>query len=400
MASVPKIVVYMFMIAMLIFGTANTIVMKGMDVTKVNGHHFEHPYFQCATMFAGEFMCLGFYGGMLLYNRKKTNPSDSMALIQSEQERPKTGLYGRLGKFVFCIPSVFDMTGSTLMFIGLALTGASIYQMVRGFIIVVVALYSILILKRTLFRHQVLGVVLTTLGVAIVGLVSVVYKAPTARNPLLGLVFLLVAQFFAGGVFVSEELFLGNVKVHPMQAIGIEGASGFCYYLVLLPIMYFIPCSDGDLCSNGKVEDSIAAFRDLGDSSLLMVLWISTMLSIALFNWTGITTTKYASALARSTVDTSRTLLVWGCSILFGWEDFLWQQLGGFLLLLVGTLIYNEVLILPFWGFRQAVEKHAIYIEKIKNPGPVEDETSLDYIGFVAESDTSSMKSGKVNGKQ
>lgn len=109
-----------------------------------------------------------------------------------------------------------------------------------------------------------------------------------------------------------------------MQAVGIEGLCGFGYYLILLIIFQFIPCHNGDLCSGGHVEDTPDAFKQLGSSALLLILIILFALSIAFFNWTGVTTTKYASALARSTIDTSRTLLVWVISMIVGWEEFNW----------------------------------------------------------------------------
>lgn len=54
------------MLGMLFTGSANTILMKTQDNTWSNGTVFNHPFFQCAVMFLGEFMCLGFYGIKLL----------------------------------------------------------------------------------------------------------------------------------------------------------------------------------------------------------------------------------------------------------------------------------------------------------------------------------------------
>ena len=31
-------------------------------------------------------------------------------------------------------------------------------------------------------------------------------------------------------------------------------------------------------------------------------------------------------------------------------ETFSWLQLGGFILLVFGTFVYNEILVIPFWG--------------------------------------------------
>ena len=82
------------------------------------------------------------------------------------------------------------------------------------------------------------------------------------------------------------------------------------------------------------------------------IIWLSfgMMLSIACFNVCGITTTKVASAAQRATIDTSRTLIIWIMSCLLGLEPFNWQAIFGFILLVFGTLVYNEILILPFLG--------------------------------------------------
>ena len=196
------------------------------------------------------------------------------------------------------------------MFLGLVLSAPSVYQMIRGFIMVVVALYSILFLKLILFRHQILGVVFAFIGVCLVGLASVLYEASSAKSPVLGLVVITISQFFAGGHFVVEQLFLENLVVHPLQAVGIEGMSGFCYFLIALPIFNLIPCSNADLCNGGYVENSVEAFRQIGNSKELILLCVGFMLSISLFNFAGVTITQKAGALARATVETSRTLLV------------------------------------------------------------------------------------------
>lgn len=92
----------------------------------------------------------------------------------------------------------------------------------------------------------------------------------------------------------------------------------------------------------------------------ILVLTITTIFSIACFNSFGIAVTKYASAAQRSTIDTSRTVLIWiFCMIVPGTHPFWGKihvtfkvlQLVGFILLVLGTLMYNEILVLPFGGF-------------------------------------------------
>jgi hypothetical protein len=110
------------------------------------------------------------------------------------------------------------------------------------------------------------------------------------------------------------------------------------------------------MCPYGVVEDTLRAFRDFGSNWLLIILSILICFSIAAFNGLGVTVTKNASSAQRSTIDTSRTVLIWifflavpiyGKSL----EHFKVLQLAGFILLVLGTLVYNEILVIPFFGF-------------------------------------------------
>lgn len=369
-----KKVLYLFMGAMLFFGTANTIAGKAMDLQESRGKVFNHPYFQTAGMFLGEFMCLFYYWIYLKMGKVEVDQNPLTPKPVSRTCRQK------MGKFIFIIPSFFDFSASTLMFLGLTLSAPSVYQMMRGFIMVVVALYSILFLKIKLFPHQYLGVACAFIGVCLVGLASVLYEASSAKSPVLGVIIIIIAQFFAGGVFVSEQLFLEDIVIHPLQAVGIEGFSGFGYYLLILPIFNLIPCSNADMCNDGVVENSIEAFRQIGESWEILLLFIGFMLSISLFNFTGVTTTKKAGALARSTIDTSRTLLIWGFSIAVGWEVFVWLQLIGFFFLVLGTLIYNEILKIPWFGLTESIENKKVYMKNRAEKMHLKKEE--EYVGF------------------
>ena len=74
---------------------------------------------------------------------------------------------------------------------------------------------------------------------------------------------------------------------------------------------------------------------------------LTNLFTIAGFNVTGVMITKYASAAQRSTVDTIRTLVIWIVFIFMGTEHFLVGELAGFVLLVAGTLIYNEIIEIP-----------------------------------------------------
>jgi hypothetical protein len=127
----------------------------------------------------------------------------------------------------------------------------------------------------------------------------------------------------------------------------------------LLPIFQKVKC-DGALCNDGYLENSTLAFQQFKEYPILIGQSLGIIVSIGCFNATGVAITKYASAAQRSTVDTSRTLIIWVVSIMIGWENFYWQELIGFLLLVMGTLVYNEIYILPCEILNKNTKKNLI----------------------------------------
>lgn len=109
--------------------------------------------------------------------------------------------------------------------------------------------------------------------------------------------------------------------------------------------------------------------------------------SIASFNAFGVTVTKNASAAQRSTIDTSRTVLIWVFFMAIPvpgvkQEEFTWLQLSGFILLVFGTLVYNEIIVLPWLGFD---ENTKVALERKKKEGLIEEGGNND-LGYLAVS--------------
>jgi len=79
--------------------------------------------------------------------------------------------------------------------------------------------------------------------------------------PPAAIIIVLIAQIFGGSGYVIEEKFLGDYDdLDPIFMTGMQGLWGFIIYLILLPIMQIIPCSDKILCPNNQIENSLLAF--------------------------------------------------------------------------------------------------------------------------------------------
>lgn len=103
-----------------------------------------------------------------------------------------------INPLLFAIPAAFDIVASTLMNIALTMVAASVYQMLRGMIIIITAVMAIIFLKKKLFRHHWGSIIVIFIGVFMVGLAALVFKTEEEKKSKeqtkpLGLILLLVA---------------------------------------------------------------------------------------------------------------------------------------------------------------------------------------------------------------
>lgn len=95
-------------------------------------------------MFAGESLCIFLYYYMM--GKEKAQYGDLMQSPSFKEAKAK-GLKTNISPLLLLIPSIFDNISSSLMFLALGFIPASVYQMVRGIIVFITAMMSIIFLK-------------------------------------------------------------------------------------------------------------------------------------------------------------------------------------------------------------------------------------------------------------
>ena len=111
------------------------------------------------------------------------------------------------------------------------------------------------------------------------------------------MIIVLVAQLFGSTGYVIEEKFLGDFEdLDPYLMAGLEGVFGFCMWLIVLPILQFIPCSNKELCPYGTVENSVYAFHDFAMQPLHYLWSILIIIIIPILYSCAFNVTKYGSA--------------------------------------------------------------------------------------------------------
>ncbi|KAE8230955.1 hypothetical protein CF326_g4041 [Tilletia indica] len=339
--------------------------------------------------------------------RRSTRPRRSLSRRKSYKQEPdELPLVGK-AIFLFFTPALCDICGTTLMNVGLIFTPVSIYQMTRGALVLWVGVFSVFFLHRHLMLFQWLSLLCVMLGVCIVGLsgtllsgdtpskdslayiaatansthpaaalvpvglVAPAFRAaqefvneplwmrrssptfhireeaelPEAAQALLGVLLILFAQLFTAGQFVLEEKIMSKYSVEPLLAVGYEGAFGAVTVAIAAPFLYYFIGRTAE--GQGGYFDFVECWSQVRASPQIFWSSFAIMLSIALFNFFGLSVTRSISATARSTIDTSRTIGIWIASLLLGWEVFKplngGLQVLGFVFLVYGTFVFNGI---------------------------------------------------------
>ncbi|KAJ2922474.1 hypothetical protein H1R20_g14618, partial [Candolleomyces eurysporus] len=364
---------------MILTGSTNSLWSKWQDMQCVDNCAdpdpskrvlYEQPVWQTLQMFLGEMLCFlpvlyawlrSRYHARAVKLEEETEPLTEHA----DQPEPLQGW-----KFLLLwIPAACDLTGTTLMNIGLLYTPVSIYQMTRGALVLFVGVFSVLFLKRRLWLYQWISLIIVMSGVALVGYSGSLIKdavkdalvphslrslasraAPvTAKGEaedlgkvLVGVFFILFAQIFTATQFVVEEKILGRYAVSPLVAVGFEGLFGTISILMLFPILT-IP----SVAAASPFFDLGRGWSQMVNTPTVIYSGIAIAISISLFNFFGLSVTRHVSATARSLADTCRTLAIWIISLGLGWEKFLipisFLQVLGFSLLVYGTFVFNNL---------------------------------------------------------
>eukprot|EP00727_Mastigamoeba_balamuthi_P006025 m51a1_g2041 putative solute carrier family 35 member f6 (427) ;mRNA; r:1358163-1359939 len=358
-------------LAMLMTGVVDTILVKASDNSYSVGwggieHKFEHPYSQTFFMFIAESLCMWAFLGTRLW-RKWTH-----------QEVKPMKFFEILPPYL-AITATLDLLGTSISSIGLMWCKASVWQMLRGSLIIFSCIVSRILLKRKTPMYKWVAVAITIAGLILVGLSSVFTTESAALasgsseeeagqeawKTFLGIVLVIVAMALNGTEMVLQEFFVRKYHLHPLQVPGTEGVAGLLMLtFIVLPITYFAPGPNPSSMRRGSFDNIIDAFIMMGNNIPLLFFILVYIVSDAMFNFFGINVTKYLSSVHRTIIDTCRSILVWIWQLFayyciserFGeeWTRYSGIQVAGFVLLILGAVIYNGILRLPHFTYEDS----------------------------------------------
>ncbi|KAJ6252453.1 solute carrier family 35 member f6 [Anaeramoeba flamelloides] len=280
-------------------------------------------------------------------------------------------------------PAVFDLLATSIMNIGLLWIPASIWQMLRGSMVVFSAIFSITFLKRILHGYHWLGVFVVVCGLVLVGISCIKSDSGNydKKHEFIGIFLVVGAQVIQATQIIIEDHLLHNVFVNPLLVVGLEGLWGSIFTIgIFLPIVGNTPRHWG----SGFYEDTIDSLIMLGNGDLLG-LYIAYVFAILFYNMFGMFVTNTFTAVHRTILEEVRTFCIWITDLIihYGitrnkgekWDNWSWMELGGFILLMWGMFIYNNVIQIP--GFRYTARNVPSYNDETK-PILQDNESSSD----------------------
>ncbi|XP_031848551.1 transport and golgi organization 9 [Nomia melanderi] len=331
---------------MVVSGSFNTLSVKYADRQVIKGEdgqprHFNHPFMQSSFMFIGEMLCLVVFKVVYnYYSRRDDGSVDNNRLTKGSRV---------FNPLILFIPALCDTCATSLMYIGLNMTYASSFQMLRGAVIIFTAILSMGYLNRKLESREWIGIGMVIVGLALVGLSDIVTMEDSdmgTNSIITGDLLVICAQVITAVQMVVEEKFVVGENIPALQAVGWEGIFGFIAVCIIMIPLNFIhappPFADN---SQGTLEATKDAFVQIGNSGHLLTAILGITFSIAFFNFAGISVTKEMSATTRMILDSARTVVIWGFSLALKWQSFHYLQLIGFSILLTGMSCYNNIVV-------------------------------------------------------
>eukprot|EP00929_Paragymnodinium_shiwhaense_P008582 TRINITY_DN11253_c0_g1_i1.p1 TRINITY_DN11253_c0_g1~~TRINITY_DN11253_c0_g1_i1.p1 ORF type:complete len:399 (+),score=107.25 TRINITY_DN11253_c0_g1_i1:84-1280(+) len=304
---------------------------------------FDKPWSQNILMFVGESFMMG---GYLVRQRK-----DGRTVTNGETAR-------RPPFYIFSAPAACDVLGTGIGGVGMLYISASVWQMMRGSLLIFTSLLSVMMLKKKLYLYNWTAVLVCAVGLALIGVSAILDQKDDGNGSngvqyaLLGMGLTVLSQFFAATQMVLEEFFVKGWKASAEQTVGSEGVWGICVMVVMLTIMYAIPGQDA-----GSYENFIDSLQMIENSGTILAFVLMYLVSISIFNFLGVTIAGKLSAVHRTINDALRTSIVWIVQLIvyyagaenYGtpWMAHSWLQLLGFGFLVLGNLLNNAIVRVP-----------------------------------------------------
>ncbi len=334
-------------------GSTIGITAKILQSIKSYGTSFKHPFMYSFILFSSETT------GILTYKYCFQKEDEESIPKEESITKLKPKLY------IFTIPAIFDLFSSFFGMLSYENLPASITTMFDGGNTICVFLLSLFFLKNTHSQNNFIGVFLLIIGLFFISLSAINDKNRRFEHTettsglvqtIVGIICCIFCNIFTALHAITEEYIFKTRIIHPIKLIGFEGLFGTIFSSVLILIFSQIKFgkSIDFLCIKDKetgsfyIENFYIAIKQILEEKQIFFLVLLLFFLLIIYNYCYITITKLTNA--------TTNIVLYNLTALFIWVFFLipihkqenQEKIGilqcvGFLILILGVCVYNEV---------------------------------------------------------
>ncbi|GFO08129.1 solute carrier family 35 member f6-like [Plakobranchus ocellatus] len=308
----------------------------------------------------------------MLVNADEDNGGEVDAQEEAELELRRKRRQ-RYRKLVYLFPAVFYVLQALMLHFGLDITYSSSFIMLKGTIMIFVALFVIAFLAQQLPGYVWVGIFGSCAGFAVSGISDYVDLRKgnvfEKYGVVTGNLLIVMSQIFLASKLVYEEKFLHKHWIHPMKFLGAEGVYGFVMTGIILLVFCVVPVSDFYsyvVPKTNRLEDVVDAVIQLGNSKTIIAAFVCSILLHILWNYLGLFMVRDHGALHRVMVEMLVWMFYWAICLILKWENFFVGQVPALCAIAVGILVYANILPLcSFCGQRVAnINQAGIFLNR------------------------------------
>ena len=385
--TISKKLIYLIMMSITnMFIVVSTILLNKEYIDK-NGDKIiygNHPFTNDLIMFMAE----GCVIIIFFIQQKITKDTDSSSceeltksqIVYKKEEQNRKAIKflpdSKKVKTFFIILGTFalDLFASTAIFIIRQIDNMSSIELGFKIIGLIVSTFlSICILNYKYYRHHFIGCVILCIGLIIYSVIDFIQNLeqiePKQANPtivmILIMIFILCSNVFASLQEVMHKYLMDIMFVSPFAIISLEGFFGIIVMSVSLIFLYYTKCTSKIVCSGNQVENIFDTFNNVISHYQLLIPIIILFFSFIVLNTFRLLTNQAYSPTHRIIPDVYGCCFSWVVRVIFPKLDeistFMKFQnfvIGfSFFLIMVGALIYLEIIELHFWGLSRNIRR-------------------------------------------
>ncbi len=209
----------LFMFIVIVTGINASVLIKLLLNCFALSKEFKHIWFVTFICNSLQIFVFPFYYRKMYLERKKTfSKKYELENLTSEKLKPPLIFYHLI------ILSFLDIISLPVDILAIYLIPVSIYRMLAMCKIFTSKFLSVVFVKNQIYRHQVMGMILVSIGIALVGYISIVYHSAKLTNfdTTIGIVLTVLGQNIIVLMYFYDEYLFRNFYCKPSELVNYE----------------------------------------------------------------------------------------------------------------------------------------------------------------------------------